>query len=115
MALKYSGPPYLSMIERVNHSEIEIQRLLHLLHTTYILTPEKYSESDARATPIPCASELEEKGIVFKKSDGTNPNDLLDIKFRKGVIEIPNFVATGMDIALLCNFIAFEQCVGARR
>ncbi|KAF9590344.1 hypothetical protein IFM89_033870 [Coptis chinensis] len=56
---------------------------------------------------IPCAMKLQQFGIKFKKSDDLN---LLSLKFKNGVLEIPPLKIQDVTEPLLRNLIAFEQC-----
>ena len=58
------------------------------MHTGFVLCPVMTDERIPPTAKIPridCAAKLGENGIEFRKRDG----DFLDIKFDKGVIEIP--------------------------
>ncbi|XXG87388.1 hypothetical protein AAC387_Pa11g2086 [Persea americana] len=97
----------LIMAERINGSKIRIRHLLHLLHTGFILFPNKYKKPNE--TPvIGCASKLQERGIKFRKRDVSD--SLLDIKFARGLIEIPRILVWDQTEIEFLNFIAFEQC-----
>ncbi|KAJ4782652.1 hypothetical protein LUZ62_066909 [Rhynchospora pubera] len=56
---------------------------------------------------IPSASELQESGIIFmrKKSD-----NILDIKFQNGILEIPFISIEDTRRSRLLNLVSFEQC-----
>lgn len=56
---------------------------------------------------IQSASDLQEAGIEFKKGKS---DSFIDIKFDKGVIEIPPLLIASNMNPLLLNLVAFEQC-----
>ncbi|XXG87368.1 hypothetical protein AAC387_Pa11g2073 [Persea americana] len=86
-ASKFFFPDYGTVKDRITNSNIRIRHLLHLVHTSYVLFPKDYTKSCDDPT-IPCASRLKELGIRFRKSEVSDTN-FLEIKFHKGVIEIP--------------------------
>ncbi|XXG70447.1 hypothetical protein AAC387_Pa06g3206 [Persea americana] len=94
---------------RIEH--FNFQHLLHVLHTSWVLSIEKKYSKKSSFQRVPCASKLKEGGIKFKhtvlKADS---QELLDIKFGKGVIEIPSIKFSDKASITLLNFIAFEQC-----
>ena len=93
---------------RILDSNIQIQHLLHLIHTNLVLfTDEKCSE-ERYSVMIPCASKLEEGGITFRKRH--HASNFLDIKFHKGVIEIPHIEVGDKTNITFLNLIAFERC-----
>ncbi|XP_072974560.1 UPF0481 protein At3g47200-like [Typha angustifolia] len=57
---------------------------------------------------IPSAKELQDAGVEFKKRK--NASSFLDIKFRKGAMEIPPLEVHDYSNSLFRNLIAFEQC-----
>lgn len=107
-ALKFFFPDYKSVADRVKNSKVRVRHLLHLVHTSYVLFPSDYTEPCDIPT-IPCASRLKELGIRFKKRD-VSDTDFLDIKFHKGVIEIPTIEVWDKTQIEFLNLIAFEQC-----
>ncbi|KAJ3673318.1 hypothetical protein LUZ60_006692 [Juncus effusus] len=86
----------------------------HLLHLIYLSILE--SLEPLPATPpvkempnwVPSAKELQETGVQFKKKQ--DAKSFLDIKFTKGVIEIPPLQIYDYSDSLFRNLIAFEQC-----
>ncbi|RWR85012.1 UPF0481-like protein [Cinnamomum micranthum f. kanehirae] len=95
--------------ERLEHSsDIQIQHLLHLmLHTSPFVLAEEKSSEPTDFQKIPCASKLKEAGIKFRKQSW---DAFLNIKFQKGVIEIPCMEFWDKLNLLFLNLIAFEQC-----
>ncbi|XP_072973598.1 UPF0481 protein At3g47200-like [Typha angustifolia] len=91
-------------------------RVHHLLHLFYLSIPQcaQPTKSSRNAlleeTPhwIPSAKELQDAGVKFKKSK--DASSFLDIKFRKGVLEIPPLEVHDYRNSLFRNLIAFEQC-----
>ncbi|XP_028953932.2 UPF0481 protein At3g47200-like [Malus domestica] len=56
---------------------------------------------------IQSAEKLHLAGIKFKTRDAMS---ILDIRFCKGVLEIPHIVLDDLRTVLFINFVAFEQC-----
>ncbi|XXG72864.1 hypothetical protein AAC387_Pa07g1865 [Persea americana] len=102
------------VVNGLKHSpDIQIQHLLHLmLHTEpFFLAVEKRSVFDfSRFQMIPSASKLKEAGITFRKKRLLKTLCLLDIKFEKGVIEIPCMEFWDTSNLVFLNLVAFEQC-----
>lgn len=102
-----------------------INHLLNLFHTHLLPTPpsstmrpiakssltfhRSYIES-SQSSPksIPSATELQAAGVKFSKKE--KARSFLDIKFNRGVMEIPPLSIYDTTNSLLRNFIAFEQC-----
>ncbi|XP_072972924.1 UPF0481 protein At3g47200-like [Typha angustifolia] len=88
----------------------------HLLHLFYLSIPQcaRPTKSPRNALLeekphwLPSAMELQDAGVKFKKR--TNASSFLDIKFRKGVMEIPPLEVHDYSNSLFRNLIAFEQC-----
>ncbi|XXG44917.1 hypothetical protein AAC387_Pa02g0146 [Persea americana] len=57
---------------------------------------------------IPTVTELQEAGVKFKRKKAKS---FLDIKFKRGLIEIPRLTISDITNSLFRNFIAFEQCL----
>ncbi|KAB1199482.1 hypothetical protein CJ030_MR0G022775 [Morella rubra] len=58
-------------------------------------------------TSMPCATELQEAGIKFKILEGGN--NLINIKFTNGIMEIPPLFIRDITEAFLHNLVAYEQ------
>ncbi|XP_072972937.1 UPF0481 protein At3g47200-like [Typha angustifolia] len=89
----------------------------HLLHLFYLSIPQyaqptryRYRSALLEEAPhgIPSAEELQDAGVKLKKRK--NAISFLDIKFRKGVMEIPPLEVHDYSNSLFRNLIAFEQC-----
>ncbi|XP_057982817.1 putative UPF0481 protein At3g02645 [Malania oleifera] len=59
---------------------------------------------------IPSVTDLVEAGIEFESVDPYPYRSLLDIKFKKGVLEIPQLTILEMSETILRNLVCFEQC-----
>ncbi|XP_072955824.1 UPF0481 protein At3g47200-like [Typha angustifolia] len=108
-----------SMIQYDHHisdeliaSDQEIYHLLHLYHLSVVPAPNQdpYCLRPVRVTRsegyIPCATELREAGVIFKKkSEGS----FLDITFRDGLLEIPFLSIDEFTRPRFMNLVAFEQ------
>ncbi|KAF3341726.1 hypothetical protein FCM35_KLT00364 [Carex littledalei] len=55
---------------------------------------------------IPCAAELHDSGVQFKRNSS---HSLFDITFNKGVIEMPLLVVDNTIRTIFTNIVAFEQ------
>ncbi|XP_072991615.1 UPF0481 protein At3g47200-like [Typha latifolia] len=88
----------------------------HLLHLFYLSIPQcaqptKSSRVDTLEEIqhwVPSAKELQDAGVKFKKRK--NASSFLDVKFQKGVMEIPPLEVHDYSNSLFRNLIAFEQC-----
>ncbi|XP_002509542.2 UPF0481 protein At3g47200 [Ricinus communis] len=58
--------------------------------------------------PFPSATEIKESGILFKKHE--DAKSILDIRFDKGILEIPNLLIQETTETIFRNLISFEQC-----
>lgn len=56
---------------------------------------------------LPSASQLHEAGVKFKRGQS---RPMLDVRFRKGVLELPHLLIHETTESLFRNLIAFEQC-----
>ncbi|GLU15875.1 hypothetical protein SLE2022_323310 [Rubroshorea leprosula] len=56
---------------------------------------------------IPSATRLEEVGVKFQKAESRHT---LDVRFNKGVLEIPHLPSTPWTETIFRNLIIFEQC-----
>ncbi|OVA19722.1 Protein of unknown function DUF247 [Macleaya cordata] len=56
---------------------------------------------------IHCVRELQEAGVKFMKNE---ENDLLDIEYEDGVLQIPPLYIDDNTVPLFLNFVAYEQC-----
>ncbi|XP_059429116.1 UPF0481 protein At3g47200-like [Corylus avellana] len=60
-----------------------------------------------RWEPVPSATRLLEAGIKFRQSKSAN---MFDIKFRNGILEIPQIRIHEITETFIKNLISFEQC-----
>ncbi|KAG2663640.1 hypothetical protein I3760_16G042200 [Carya illinoinensis] len=87
--------------------------VLHLLDLVRrSLIPSNYIEQGAigfyESPFIHCISKLQLAGI--KVSPVMEADSFLEVKFKKGVIEMPNIAIDDLTRCLLLNCVAFEQC-----
>ncbi|XP_072958426.1 UPF0481 protein At3g47200-like [Typha angustifolia] len=61
---------------------------------------------------IPCATELQESGVTFKRK---KPDILFDITFDDGLLEIPYLAIQESTKYSFMNLIAFEQCIERKK
>ncbi|XP_042520288.1 UPF0481 protein At3g47200-like [Macadamia integrifolia] len=91
-------------------SRHERKHLLDLLWNSIISASayiEETLENDQYWEVIPSVTDLVEAGVKFRKG---NPEELLNIKFENGVMEIPPLLIQGSTERLFRNLIAYEQC-----
>uniref|UniRef100_A0A2N9H0G5 Uncharacterized protein n=1 Tax=Fagus sylvatica TaxID=28930 RepID=A0A2N9H0G5_FAGSY len=84
-----------------------IKHILHLLCSCLLSNSCNRRPENTRLELFPPVTGLLQSGVKFKK--GT-PDDILNIKFRKGEIEIPPIKIQGNSESLFQNLIAYEQC-----
>ncbi|XP_052170362.1 UPF0481 protein At3g47200-like [Diospyros lotus] len=70
-------------------------------------TEQKGSKGPDNATVVRSATELNEAGIRFRRSES---NSLKDISFNQGVLRLPEFVVDDATESTFLNLIAFERC-----
>ncbi|GKU97480.1 hypothetical protein SLEP1_g10623 [Rubroshorea leprosula] len=80
-----------------------LQKLLEFLQKLLIAPQAQVSEMEMQ---VPSASRLKEAGVKFKRGRSLR----LDIKFQKGVLEIPSLLIHDSRETIFRNMIAFEQC-----
>ncbi|XXG55051.1 hypothetical protein AAC387_Pa03g2785 [Persea americana] len=97
--------------EYMNYSNLKangVHHLLHLLHSSLLPLPTISNPPRMLGREkIPCAFELQQVGIKFKKGD---EGSFLDVKFQDGAIKIPPLKVEDGTNSLLLNFVAFEEC-----
>ncbi|XP_078170171.1 UPF0481 protein At3g47200-like [Carex rostrata] len=84
-------------------------KLVFVFLTSFLKLCFRRTKSSNRKFPrtIPSATELEEAGIIFKCKKSEN---ILDIKFQNGTLEIPFFSIEETRRSRLSNLVSFEQC-----
>ncbi|CAK9155882.1 unnamed protein product, partial [Ilex paraguariensis] len=98
-----------------NIPEDEVKHLLHLIHGSMCSSFAKKVESCGEVTRfevdkfelINTITDLQEAGIAFKVDEGSN--NLFDIKFNNGLMEIPRLLIGDDTESILRNLIAYEQ------
>ncbi|KAM0844480.1 hypothetical protein ACQ4PT_057040 [Festuca glaucescens] len=108
--------------QMLHRSPITCDDVHHLLHLLYLsiglphTDRQQYEHSRRRRSDelpselpqwIPCAKELEEAGVRLRKR--RNATSFLEIKFARGVLEIPQLELNDSSESLFRNLIAFEQ------
>jgi hypothetical protein len=107
--------------QMLHRSPIACDDVHHLLHLFYLsvglpLTDRQQWQQHHRRSDelllelpqwIPCAKELEEAGVRFRKRE--NATSFLEINFSRGVLEIPQLELNESTGWSLRNLIAFEQ------
>jgi len=102
----------------------DVHHILHLFYLSVLPHPAKekmprHGDAGQRDVPpseleqwVPCAKELEEAGVKFRARKGgfkDGATSFLDVKFNRGVLEIPALELYDYSETLLRNLIAFEQ------
>ncbi|XP_059445772.1 UPF0481 protein At3g47200-like [Corylus avellana] len=85
----------------------EVKHILDLLHSCLLSTSGQGRPKNINLELFPPVTDLLQAGVIFKKG---NPDDVLNIKFNKGVFEIPPIKVRGNSESLFRNLIAYEQC-----
>ncbi|KAF4367682.1 hypothetical protein G4B88_001434 [Cannabis sativa] len=91
----------------------ETKHILDLLRNSLILP-----STIAKQKPTPIvnwkmmtATSLQEAGIKLKKAKNGTTTSILDIKFKNGILEIPQLSLHGVTETLFENLICLEQCL----
>ncbi|XP_038880915.1 UPF0481 protein At3g47200-like [Benincasa hispida] len=86
---------------------VEADHLLEMVHSCFLSTyPRMETNDKSKSRELPSASKLKTAGIKFKNA--RSPKSLLDIKFQKGVLEIPPLRVYQQTEAILRNLAAYE-------
>ncbi|KAK2985552.1 hypothetical protein RJ640_014152 [Escallonia rubra] len=102
-------PVQCNLLKRIN-SGLKPKHFLDLLRTCHLpatLRPQ-LPKGTAPFVPIRSAAELKEAGIEFKRGSS---DCLLDIKYSKGVLEVPLIRADDHTEIVLRNLVALEHCL----
>ncbi|KAI8009921.1 putative UPF0481 protein [Camellia lanceoleosa] len=97
------------------HSRISIdniKRLLDLVHDCWCFEFAQMDKNVKKWKFIDSTTELQESGVQFKKAKG---NNLFDIKFISGTLEIPQLCIEDKTESFLTNLVAFELRSSNRR
>ncbi|XVF60069.1 hypothetical protein PTKIN_Ptkin08bG0013600 [Pterospermum kingtungense] len=87
----------------------DIKHILDLLRLSLVLPSQEIKNSRKSGwQPIHSVTRLKEAGVKFKK---VAPDSILDIKFRKGSLEIPSLLIQETTETIFRNLIAYEQCL----
>lgn len=90
------------------YDNISIRHFTDLVRTFYLPLPqERPPRTDEVVTYFPSVTELSEAGLVFKVNTGSD--NMLDLKFSVGVLQIPHLVVEESTEVLFRNMIALEQ------
>lgn len=91
-----------------NHISLEGMHLLDLVRSSFI-SPNllHYSKVSTPSHVIHCVSKLRKAGIELRAKESET---FLDVKFRRGVIQMPQITVDDMMSTFIYNCIAFEQC-----
>lgn len=100
MPWRIMNPPFI----QIKDPDDEYHHILGLLCTTYYSFVDlKHNES---SDDILSASELKALGIKFKLAKN---NILKDIKFARGILELPRLIVSDETESILRNLVAYEQ------
>ncbi|KAA8525431.1 hypothetical protein F0562_007302 [Nyssa sinensis] len=89
-------------------SNFKVCHFTDLIRTLYLPTSERPPRTREKFQFLPTATELHEAGVKFKMGSS---KCLFDIKFSKGVLEIPCFKIQDSTIANNRNLMALELCL----
>nr|XP_010921574.1 UPF0481 protein At3g47200-like [Elaeis guineensis] len=95
------GESLRPLIPWINPSTMLSSVLSYLQHTTEGSLSTRYPRT------IPCATKLQQAGVVFKKKTAVS---WLDVTFENGVMEIPFLSIEDTTKSRFVNLVAFEQC-----
>ncbi|GKV41391.1 hypothetical protein SLEP1_g48934 [Rubroshorea leprosula] len=88
----------------------EIQHILDLLRSSLVL-PLGEEQGKVKSVkswqPIPSATSIKESGISFRK---VRSSSILDVKFRRGTLEMPSIRIQETIEPVFRNLISYEQC-----
>ncbi|KAK3438143.1 hypothetical protein EUGRSUZ_C02763 [Eucalyptus grandis] len=94
-----------------SYEDLECEHLLDLFYKSLSPTgrihPNSRRESWSSAQSIPSVTELRPSGIKFKSNKA---DSLLDISFRRRVLQIPNIAINDFMTTVLINSVSLEQC-----
>ncbi|XP_048437892.1 UPF0481 protein At3g47200 [Pyrus x bretschneideri] len=86
----------------------EVKHFVDLIRILYRpLEPKKKSTDKYNITATPNVTKLHQVGVKFEVRNGSS---LFDIKFSRGILEIPKLTVNDTTELTLRNFLAFEQC-----
>ncbi|KAF8378115.1 hypothetical protein HHK36_029452 [Tetracentron sinense] len=107
LALKFFHYMMLMTVTAKPNSRFETKHLLDLVRSS-LLSPIADTEADYTGWEvIPSVTDLLQSGVRFKTG---NPENILNVKFKKGVLEIPSIILQENAETIFRNLIAFEQC-----
>ncbi|MBC2899542.1 hypothetical protein CFC21_112373 [Triticum aestivum] len=118
-SLRLFRPLRPQMLHRSPIACDDVHHLLHLFYLSVTLPPTSERQQHSRCRRrsdellselpqwIPCAKELEEAGVRFRKRK--NATSFMDVRFARGVLEIPQLELNDSSESLFRNLIAFEQ------
>lgn len=95
------------------HQDLKAKHLLDLLHSSLlpqnqVMNRKRRDKYHRSAQSIQSVTQLRPSGIKFKSRKAES---LLDIKYHKGVLEIPSITINDFTAAVLINCVAWEQCM----
>ncbi|XP_040998216.1 UPF0481 protein At3g47200-like [Juglans microcarpa x Juglans regia] len=94
--------------KRPDDRDLEIMHFVDLLRYFYLPPPQSLPERSTEvAKEMYCASQLAEAGLKFQLSSSKCS---LDLKYNKGVLEIPSFTLDNATEIYARNLMALEQC-----
>ena len=100
-------------IDDENLIEVHFSEAKHFLDLVILCLQQSHTQSCAQSginyQNIPGVKELEQSGVQFKLRSSKN---LLDIKFKNGILEIPFLTVTDMTERFYRNLLAFEHMHG---
>lgn len=89
------------------HDFSKVEHMIDFLRL-YQQPPKLQNRKKIKKPTVPSVAELHQAGVPFELGSGKN---LLNIKFQKGILEIPSLQIDDSTEILLRNLKAFEQCL----
>lgn len=98
------------------HQDLKAKHLLDFLHSSLLpqnqvtirKRQDEYHRSGQPGQSIQSVTQLRPSGIKFKSRKAES---LLDIKYQKGVLEIPTITINDVTASVLINCVAWEECL----
>lgn len=106
---KASTSLYMKRDDSGSSSSFEVDHFVDLIRTLNLPTDqeEKENRGSVETLAVPSMTKLHQAGVKFK---ARSSNNLFDMCFQDGILEIPNLNIWDSTELVLRNLVAFEQC-----
>lgn len=111
LAIEFFANMFSSTPSPVDPNQLaESKHILDLLRNWLVapIIQQKHRLETSEWQPFPSATEIKDSGIKFKKLE--QATSILDIRFRNGVLQIPNLLIQETTETIFRNLISYEQC-----